>query len=43
MIRYRRCLNCGVPRQILCWECGRLIIATVVAELVVAVVLWALR
>jgi hypothetical protein len=39
----RRCVNCQVPARILCWECARMVLATVVGELAVAAVLWALR
>lgn len=38
-----RCVNCQVPARILCWECARMILVTVVAELVVAGILWAVR
>jgi hypothetical protein len=39
-MRYPHCRNCGVPARggIFCLECGRMIVATVVAELVVAVI-----
>lgn len=42
-MRYRRCLNCHIYARVLCWECGRMIVATIVGELVVAGILWALR
>ena len=40
----RRCPNCDLPTQALfCLECWRMVVATVIAELVVAVILWKLR
>lgn len=33
----------GGTRKVFCWECWRMVVATVVGELVVAGILWALR
>lgn len=37
------CINCQIPARILCWECARMVVATIVGELVVAAVVWWVR
>lgn len=42
-MRTTRCYNCGVPARIVCFECARMVLVTVVAELIVAGIVWGLR
>jgi hypothetical protein len=43
-MKRRPCVNCQAwANGPMCWDCVRLVLVTVVAELLVAVILWAVR
>lgn len=46
-MKRRHCVNCGIYAHLLCWECGRMIVATVVGELlagaIVGGVVWLMK